>query len=206
VSMAHPFDGPGRGLRNIVTDGHMPAALFPPPPGGEEAPAPAIDPGTSSEPPPVDQGAVDRNFNRATFDHVRVGTPKDGVIYVNDDGNKVMLDVRGHQYSCDLEGVRNSMKSARPADIDPEMWKRMGPNRARLSGQAEEPKAAPPSDDLDGWQKVVPRRTKKVAPQTQTAPVEGSLVKLEMLHTPDAGGCVFIFPSGLHSGKSNASS
>ena len=32
-SMAHPFDGPGRGLRNLIADGHLPAAVFPPPAG-----------------------------------------------------------------------------------------------------------------------------------------------------------------------------
>jgi hypothetical protein len=146
VSMAHPFDGLGRGLRQSVIEEHVPDEILPPPPGGEEDPAAEIEPGEATDPPTINQGAVDRNFNRATFDNVRVGKPSDGVIYVNDDGNKVRLDRRGHQYSCDVDGVRNTKKSARPLDIDPDTWKRMGPNRALLTGLADDSIDALPSD------------------------------------------------------------
>ncbi len=52
LTMAHPFDGPGRGLRDLQADGHMPAAVFPLPPWVEEAPVPGLEPEASIAPPP----------------------------------------------------------------------------------------------------------------------------------------------------------
>ncbi len=207
LTMAHPFDGPGRGLRDLEADGHMPAAVFPPPPRveevPEEAPVPGPEPEAPIEPPPLDQKEIDKKFNRQTFDHVRVGQPKDGNIYVNDDGMKVKLDTRGHQYSCDLEGVRNSMNSARLSDIDPAVWKKMGPQRARLAEQAKKAaEAAVPPVDQDGLQLVGSKKTKKVSPLPQQAPVEGSLIKLDVASTshsrPNAGGASSFSNAACH--------
>ena len=103
------------------------------------------------------------------------------------------------------------MKSARPSDIEPDVSKMMGPHRARLAGQAEkaaevappivEPVVVPeepateadiPPVDSEGWQIVGSRHAKKGAPIPQTAPVEGSLIKLEVSKAngsrPNAGG------------------
>ncbi len=172
LTMAHPFDGPGKGLSTLTNSWPLTSAAIPPPTGDEDAPIPSLEPEAAIEPPPVDQDEIDKAFNRQTFDHVRTGMPGDSTIYVNDGGFKVKLDRRGHQYGCDLEGVRNTMKSSRPSDIEPEVWKIMGPYRARLGKKAE--KAA------------------EAAPQPQPAPVAGSLIKIEVLPTrgtpPNAGG------------------
>ena len=118
------------------------------------------------------QEEIDKAFARQTFDHVRTGLPGDGIIYVNDGGYKVKLDRRGTPYRCDLKGVRNTMRSSRPADMDPEVWKIMGPYRDRIKKKAK--KAA------------------KAEPQPQTAPMEGALIKIEVLSKredpPNAGG------------------
>ncbi len=69
-----------------------------------------------------DQKELEKQFAREAFPHVRTGSANDGETYHNDAGNTVRLDKRGHQYSCDVEGVRNTRKSSRPVDIDPEQW------------------------------------------------------------------------------------
>ena len=69
----------------------------------------------------------------------------------------------------------------------------MGPQRARLAEQAKKAaEAAVPPVEPDGWQLVGSRKTKKDSPLPQTAPVEGSFIKLDMADTshsrPNAGG------------------
>ncbi len=84
----------------------------------------------------------------------------------------VKLDKRGTPYRCDIEGVRNTMPSARPVDIEPETWKIIGPYGDRLNKKA----------DAAG----------KVDVQPQTAPVEGTIFKTEVVpgqkDLPNAGG------------------
>ena len=73
----------------------------------------------------------------------------------------VRLDIRGHQFQVDLDGVRNTRKSARPAGTDPEAWKILGPHRERLRKAAA--------------------RDKNKGPQPQVAPVEEPDEKTETL-------------------------
>ena len=119
---------PGGGLPPVVGDDDDPFQ--------DPEPA-AVEPGSASDPLPANQLEVDKTFNRQTFEHVRVGLPSDNVIYVNDHGMKVKLDKRGSQYSVDIEGIRNTKKSARPLGMEPEVWKQMGPDRAKLAGKAK---------------------------------------------------------------------
>ncbi len=209
----------------------------------DQAPA-AAEPGSVSDPLPANQDETDKDFNRQTFDHVRSGLPSDNIVYVNDQGMRVKLDRRGSQYSVDIDGVRNTKKSARPVGMEPELWRQMGPDRAKLIGQAKpppiEPAVAPPdlvdgedspttqvvlhdgvlqsgmspggvippgdndgaetdgsTPTSDGWQVVRSRQSKKSVPNPQPAPVEGSLIKLEVIRTarPNAGGCLLFIQS-----------
>ena len=82
------------------------------------------------------QHDVDIQFNRDTFPPVRSGYANDGLIYVNKKGMKVRLDVAGREFQCDLDGIRNTRKSARPEGMDPEMWKMLRPHREKAARQA----------------------------------------------------------------------
>ena len=194
VTMAHPFDGPGRGLsywpeeafeenmfdeaevgpEDVPTMVHGPLPDLDDPvekrlPGREELLRIEIEKAKSEE-------EVLKAFNRQTFDHVRNGYMGDGVIYVDDSGSTSKLDRRGTRHGCDIDGHRNTMRSKRPADMSPEVWKTMGPHMNRKKKQAE--KAA------------------KQEPQVQVAPVEGSVIKLDVIPNssdpPDHGGIFII--------------
>ncbi len=171
ITMAYPFDGPGRGLTILPhQEPHQSSEIL----GPEAEPEVPIDPleGEQVAPPPVDDEEITSDFARSLFDHVRNGQPSDGVIYVDSNGQMVKIAKNGTPYRCDLDGVRNTMKSSRPSDIDPETWKIMGPYRDRLNKKAA--KAA------------------KAELQPQTAPVEGLLIKTEVLamgeDPPNEGG------------------
>ncbi len=53
--------------------------------------------------------------------HMDKGKPKDGIIYLNDLGNKVMLDKNGRSYPVGVDKVR-LRPSTRPASWDRESW------------------------------------------------------------------------------------
>ncbi len=209
MTMAHPFDGPGRGYSEVLNQCPQPLVVEETieenenayeskhdangdpveivqrdDPKQEVPPTALAESGIAPEPTPEELLEIDKAFNRQNFEHVRMGQASDGEIYVNNNGTKVKLDKRGQQYSVDLEGVRNSMRSSRPSDISPEMWKQMGPNRLRLAAQSTKasasnpsPNAHPPASDpveaavvADGWQVVGSRKTKRTVliPQTES--------------------------------------
>ena len=79
--------------------------------------------------PPVPNNEEEqaRAFARDAFPHADSGQANDGKIYHDDSGRMVKLDRRGHKYQVDGAGHRNTRKSARPEDIDPDTWKYLGP-------------------------------------------------------------------------------
>ena len=91
------------------------------------------------------------------------GSAGDGEIYVDLNGYMVMLDKRGTRYKCDIDGTRNTMKSSRPSNIDAESWTIIGPWKERQRKPQAKKDAA-----------------NSAAPQPQTAPVEGTLLTLEL--------------------------
>ena len=97
--------------------------------------------------------AQDKLFARDAFAHVRTGRANDGETYVNDLGKTVRLDIRGHQYGCDIDGVRNTRKSSRPDNVERDEWITVGPHRKRM-------------------QKKLQLEKSKMEPQPQVAPVE----------------------------------
>jgi hypothetical protein len=182
----HPAEGPGRGLSEMPSeDPVLEPELESIAEDGAETPVVETDPIAEvpqqivtenvSEDIEVEEPAraaeraqheQDMEFNRATFDPVRIGRANDGVVYVNLKGNKVRLDIRAREFPCDLDGVRTSRKSARPEGMDPEMWNVLRPHRA-----AQAKKAA---------------KALKLEPQPQVAPSEDKPAKKE--EAPDAGG------------------
>ena len=72
-----------------------------------------VEPGSTE-----DKDAVD---DVADLPHVSTGKAKDGIIYRNDLGNTVKLDVRGRAYPVGADGFR-TMKTTRPAGFTPEEW------------------------------------------------------------------------------------
>eukprot|EP00435_Cladocopium_sp_Y103_P041305 s2945_g11.t1 len=55
-------------------------------------------------------------------DHWREGKASDGIVYLNDIGEKVKLDKRGHPYRIDETGRRFFRTSLRPKGTSPEEW------------------------------------------------------------------------------------
>jgi hypothetical protein len=81
-------------------------------------------------------------FNRDTFPHVRTGRAKDGIVYVNDLGQRVRLDKRGGQFKCDIDGVRNTRPSARPEGMDSDVWNVLRVERQGIVKKTAKEKAA----------------------------------------------------------------
>ncbi len=145
--MAHPFDGPGRGLSVWPLD----EPLLEPEHEILETQIHALD--TVAEVGDEDpvliparaQEEVDKLFNRNTLPHVRMGIADDKVIYINSLGQRVRLDKRGGMFQCDLDGVRNMRKSSRPEGMEPEVWNILRVNRAKIA-QKEAKEAAKPQE------------------------------------------------------------
>ena len=67
---------------------------------------------------PEDKSAVD---DIADLPHVSTGKAKDGIIYRNNLGKTVKIDVRGRPCPAGADGFR-TMKTNRPAGFTPEDW------------------------------------------------------------------------------------
>ena len=140
ISMVHPFVGPGRGLSVIPQEDAILAPQF------EELEAigykdDEVPATTDAE--TVEQIAArkaeeeDIAFNRQTFESVREGKASDGIVYVNKHGKKVRLDKNGSEFGCDLDGVRNTMRSKRPEGMEPEVWNMIVEDRKKNARLAE---------------------------------------------------------------------
>ncbi len=116
ISMAHPFDGPGRGLSIWPRE----EPLLEPEHEILEAQTDDLDSVVEvvEEDPDIiaarAQEEADNLFKRNNLPHVRTGTADAKVIYVNNLGQRVRLDRRGGMCQCDLDGFRNTRKSGRP--------------------------------------------------------------------------------------------
>ncbi len=54
---------------------------------------------------------------------------------------KVRLDKRGYEFACDLDGVRNTMRTIRPDGMEPQVWKEILEDRKKMARKAERDKA-----------------------------------------------------------------
>ena len=71
-------------------------------------------------------------------------TPKgkagDGIVYLNDDGEWVKLNARGHPYRVDERGRRRISSTTRPSKYSPEEWRKISPDVRKSIAKAEEKK------------------------------------------------------------------
>ena len=73
-------------------------------------------------------------------EHYSVGEAGDGVVYLNDDGEWVKLNSRGHPYRIDERGFRRISGTPRPSRYTPKEWQKMSPDVRKGIAKAEEKK------------------------------------------------------------------
>ena len=73
-------------------------------------------------------------------EHYSVGKAGDGVVYLNDDGEWVKLNSRGHPYRIDERGFRRISGTPRPSRYTPAEWQKMSPDVRKGIAKAEEKK------------------------------------------------------------------
>ena len=66
-----------------------------------------------------------------TPEHSLEGKPKDGKVYLNDDGEKVKIDSRGRPYRIDERGFKKFRNSPRPDKYTPKDWQRIPHERRK---------------------------------------------------------------------------
>ena len=74
-------------------------------------------------------------------EHYSIGKAGDGIVYLNDDGEWVKLDSRGHPYRIDERGRCRISSTTRPSKYSPEEWRKMSPDVRKGIAKAEEKKA-----------------------------------------------------------------
>ena len=72
-------------------------------------------------------------------EHYSIGKAGDGVVYLNDDGEWVKLNSRGHPYRIDERGRRRIPTTTRPSKYSPE-WRKMSHDVRKSIAKAEEKK------------------------------------------------------------------
>ena len=93
-------------------------------------------------PPGIDKPAhPDLAIPEGGPEHYSVGKAGDGVVYLNDDGEWVKLNSRGHPYRIDERGRRRISSTTRPSKYSPEEWRKMSPDVRKGIAKAEEKKA-----------------------------------------------------------------
>eukprot|EP00435_Cladocopium_sp_Y103_P004064 s3396_g1.t1 len=69
-----------------------------------------------------------------------MGTAGDGIVYLNDDGEWVKINSRGHPYRIDERGFRRISGTPRPSRYTPTEWQKMAPDVRKGIAKAEEKK------------------------------------------------------------------
>ena len=92
-------------------------------------------------PPGIDKPAhPDLHVPEGGPEHYSVGKAGDGVVYLNDDGEWVKLNARGHPYRIDERGFRRISTTPRPSKYTPDEWRKMSPTVRKGIARAEEKK------------------------------------------------------------------
>ena len=93
-------------------------------------------------PPGIDKPAhPDLDIPEGGPEHYSVGKAGDGIVYLNDDGEWVKLNSRGHPYRIDERGRRRIPSTTRPSKYSPEEWRKISPDVRKSIAKAEEKKA-----------------------------------------------------------------
>ena len=93
-------------------------------------------------PPGIDKPAhPDLAIPEGGPEHYSIGKAGDGIVYLNDDGEWVKLNSRGHPYRIDERGRRRISSTTRPSKYSPEEWRKMSPDVRKGIAKAEEKKA-----------------------------------------------------------------
>ena len=92
-------------------------------------------------PPGIDKPAhPDLDIPEGGPEHYSVGKAGDGIVYLNDDGEWVKLNARGHPYRIDERGRRRISSTTRPSKYSPEEWRKISPDVRKSIAKAEEKK------------------------------------------------------------------
>ena len=92
-------------------------------------------------PPGIDKPAhPDLHVPKGGPEHYSIGKAGDGVVYLNDDGEWVKLNARGHPYRIDERGFRRISTTPRPSKYTPDEWRKMSPTVRKGIAKAEEKK------------------------------------------------------------------
>ena len=92
-------------------------------------------------PPGIDKPAhPDLAIPEEGPEHYSIGKAGDGIIYLNDDGEWVKLNSRGHPYKVDERGRRRIPTTTRPSKYSPEEWRKMPHDVRKSIAKAEEKK------------------------------------------------------------------
>ena len=120
-----PHDKPERELSSDEID----AAMFP------------KESSVRTGPPGIDKPAhPDLEIPEGGPEHYSMGKAGDGVVYLNDDGEWVKLNSRGHPYRIDECGFRRISGTPRPSKCTPKEWQKMSLDVRRGIAKAEEKK------------------------------------------------------------------
>ena len=92
-------------------------------------------------PPGIDKPAhPDLDIPEGGPEHYSEGKAGDGIVYLNDDGEWVKLNARGHPYRIDERGRRRISSTTRPSKYSPEEWRKISPDVRKSIAKAEEKK------------------------------------------------------------------
>ena len=92
-------------------------------------------------PPGIDKPAhPDLDIPEGGPEHYSIGKAGDGIVYLNDDGEWVKLNSRGHPYRIDEHGRRLISTTTRPSKYTPEEWRKILPDVRKGIAKAEEKK------------------------------------------------------------------
>ena len=92
-------------------------------------------------PPGIDKPAhPDLDIPEGGPEHYSIGKAGDGIVYLNDDGEWVKLNTRGHPYRVDERGRRRISSTTRPSKYSPEEWRKMSHDVRKGIAKAEEKK------------------------------------------------------------------
>ena len=116
-------------------------ADLPPPPGLEQVQS---------------EGAPRVEIPDDTTEHYLEGKAKDGKVYLNDDGEKVMLDSRGRPYRIDDRGFKKFHNSPRPDKYMQREWQRIPHERRKEIIKVQEMEA-----EAERERRKVERKVKK---------------------------------------------
>ena len=93
-------------------------------------------------PPGIDKPAhPDLHIPEGGPEHYSVEKAGDGIVYLNDDGEWVKLNARGHPYRIDERGFRRISTTPRPSKYTPDEWRKMSPTVRKGIAKAKEKKA-----------------------------------------------------------------